>query len=240
MPIRYISWWIDITHLQCILAPRFSVDECAKTLLSEIGFKAEVESKSVIEQVCDEEIDDEEDALMELFDLINDTIIEENQAKEEECMSNAVVKDGKLIKYNGNDSYVRIPDSITSIGRCAFHNNSNLIGIDIPDSVTEIEEHAFDGCKNLTEVHIPEGVKEISARTFQYCTSLRKLTIPSTVNYIGHYALYNCESLGIIRYQGTYSEWDRIEWGERVARMTDIITLECTDEVCHDYLFIRY
>ena len=239
VPLRYISWWIDITHLQCIMAPQFTVNECAKNVLSAVGFEAEV-APLISEENDDDEDGDDEDALMELFDLINDTIIEENRAEEQVFMKNAVVKDGTLIKYTGTDSHVRIHEGITSIGRRAFANNQNLVGIEIPDSLTEIEEYAFDNCQRLMEVDIPEGVRSIGEHAFLYCTSLKKVTIPYTVEYIGGYAFAYCESLGDIVYRGTDSEWDNIEWGERIAQKAGIITLECTDRVVHNYLFIRY
>lgn len=38
VPDRYVSWWIDIKHLQCILAPMYSVDETAEKLMNALGF----------------------------------------------------------------------------------------------------------------------------------------------------------------------------------------------------------
>ena len=46
-----------------------------------------------------------------------------------------------------------IPDSVTSIGKYAFHRCENLISITIPDSVTSIEDYAFGRCSSLTSVY---------------------------------------------------------------------------------------
>ncbi len=45
---------------------------------------------------------------------------------------------------------ITIPDSITSIGCCAFRSCTSLTSITIPDSVTDIDEWAFDSCSDLT------------------------------------------------------------------------------------------
>jgi len=37
VPERYVSWWIDIKHLQCIPAPNYSVEECADKLMAALG-----------------------------------------------------------------------------------------------------------------------------------------------------------------------------------------------------------
>ena len=39
-----------------------------------------------------------------------------------------------------------IPNSVTSVGKCAFYDCSSLSSIVISDSVTSIGERAFWGC----------------------------------------------------------------------------------------------
>ena len=45
---------------------------------------------------------------------------------------------------------ITIPDSVTSIGNCAFYNCTSLTSITIPDSVTSIGYDAFSRCTSLT------------------------------------------------------------------------------------------
>ena len=45
-----------------------------------------------------------------------------------------------------------IPDSVTSIGGCAFYGCSSLTSVVIPDSVTSIGYDAFRGCISLTSI----------------------------------------------------------------------------------------
>jgi len=65
---------------------------------------------------------------------------------------------GTIKKYNGNDTVVVIPPTISSwpvtkIGEDALKDNTTITSVTIPDSVTEIGANAFAGCTNLTSVH---------------------------------------------------------------------------------------
>ena len=65
---------------------------------------------------------------------------------------------GTIKKYNGNDTVVVIPPTISSwpvtkIGEDAFQDNTTITSVTIPASVTEIGANAFAGCTNLTSVH---------------------------------------------------------------------------------------
>lgn len=65
---------------------------------------------------------------------------------------------GTIKKYNGNDTVVVIPPTISSwpvtkIGEDAFQDNTTITSVTIPASVTEIGSNAFAGCTNLTIVN---------------------------------------------------------------------------------------
>ncbi len=88
-----------------------------------------------------------------------------------------------------------IPDSVTSIGDCAFRGCSSLTSITIPDSVTSIGEDAFYFCSSLTSITIPDSVTSIGEYAFYFCSSLTSITIPDSVTSIGEYAFYGCYKL---------------------------------------------
>lgn len=65
---------------------------------------------------------------------------------------------GTITKYNGTDTVVVIPPTISSwpvtkIGEAAFQDNTTITSVTIPASVTEIGSNAFAGCTNLTSVN---------------------------------------------------------------------------------------
>ena len=88
-----------------------------------------------------------------------------------------------------------IPDSVTSIGDCAFYGCSSLISISIPNSITSIGAAAFRKCESMTAITIPNSVTSIEERAFQDCESLTSITIPDSVTNIGDLAFADCDSL---------------------------------------------
>lgn len=65
---------------------------------------------------------------------------------------------GTIKKYNGNDTVVVIPPTISSwpvtkIGEDAFQDNTTITSVTIPANVTEIGSNAFADCTNLTSVN---------------------------------------------------------------------------------------
>lgn len=95
-------------------------------------------------------------------------------------------------------SGVIIPDTVTSIGSCAFYDCTGLNSVYIPDTVTSIGSHAFDGCSSLTDVNIPDGVTTIEYSAFGSCSSLTGIVIPQGVTKIDSWGFGNCKKLGSI------------------------------------------
>ena len=84
----------------------------------------------------------------------------------------------------GSVKKVVIKDGVTSIGKDAFKNCSNLKSITILDSVTSIGDFAFSDCSSLTSITIPDSVTSIGDFAFSGCSSLTSITIPDSVTSI--------------------------------------------------------
>ena len=67
---------------------------------------------------------------------------------------------------------VTIPNSVTSIGDCAFSDCIGLTSIAIPNSVTSIGNYAFSGCTGLTSITIPNSITSIGGSAFKECNNL--------------------------------------------------------------------
>ena len=97
---------------------------------------------------------------------------------------------------NGNEIInLAIPNSVTSIGNCAFSGCRGLTSITIPNSVTIIGNSAFYGCSGLTSITIPNSVTSIGNAAFEYCKGLTSITIPNSVTSIGGSAFRICSGL---------------------------------------------
>ena len=109
-----------------------------------------------------------------------------------------VVEDDILIKYEGYDSVIEIPEGIIAIENKAFWYNKFITKITLPDTVMAIGNYAFCGCKALEEINIPDGVRHIGKMAFNGCSKLTEVDLPESVEEIGAQAFGNCASLGAV------------------------------------------
>lgn len=90
----------------------------------------------------------------------------------------------------------------------AFQGCRSLTNVKIPNSVTHIGKYAFEGCRSLTNVTIGNSVTEIGNFAFEDCTSLTSVTIPDSVTKIGYGAFSNCKKLTSVRIPSSVTEID--------------------------------
>lgn len=91
-----------------------------------------------------------------------------------------------------------IPNSVTSIGECAFEYCFGLTSIEIPNAVTSIGVSAFAYCSGLTSVIMGESLTTIEMMAFYNCDNLTTIFIPNSVAYIGSIAFSACNNLSEI------------------------------------------
>ncbi len=102
-----------------------------------------------------------------------------------DSISNFYIENTVLIKYNGTESRVVIPDYIKKIGENAFAENHFVTSIIMGSGVYEIGKGAFSYCRNLKEITLLNGLKIIGENAFAWCKNLKKIIIPQTVTKIG-------------------------------------------------------
>lgn len=153
-----------------------------------------------------------------------------------ESVSEFVVENGELIKYNGSGGEVLIPETvdgetITAIGRSTFENNQTITGVTAPESVTKIGKYAFADCTALVSVELRgaiemdsfvfdndtalesvsfgEGTKVIRSVTFSDCSSLKKLVLPMSLEEVNSANGWSQASkdFEVWSYAGSYAEY---------------------------------
>lgn len=108
------------------------------------------------------------------------------------------IEGGTLVKYRGTEKNVSVPDTVDTIGRGAFEDNTNIELVVLPNSVKNIEPYAFWGCNNLDTVVLGKGLTSVGDYAFAGCKGLVQMTIPANVTSIGVQAFGDCVNLADI------------------------------------------
>ena len=113
---------------------------------------------------------------------------------------------------------VQLPLGLKYIGRSAFYQCTNLIGVKFPASVEYIGPYAFYGCSNLGDsgemwgsiedfknglptlkgpvaFAIGSRLTYLGDRAFQACTGIKEVSLPAGLEYLGERAFYGCTKL---------------------------------------------
>ncbi len=138
---------------------------------------------------------------------------------------------------------VSIPDNyngvkITAIGQGAFQLKKNMTFIKIPDSIKTIGTMAFYGCTGLTSIYIGESVETIGAKAFNSCSALSYIDIKNTT-MIGEMAFFGCKALESVTGNGqlkvigksAFSDCSAIthfDLGEELLYISDRAFSDCT------------
>jgi hypothetical protein len=101
---------------------------------------------------------------------------------------------------------------IKYISSSAFRNRRFLRYIHIAnETITSIGRDAFYDCTNVVQVTLPENLNIIEARSFYNCTALSEIIIPASIDRIDVDAFACCYNLKNIYYTGSKTQWLRIK-----------------------------
>jgi hypothetical protein len=117
-----------------------------------------------------------------------------------------IIEDGVLLKYEGEDKEVVVPNEVKIIGEKAFFWNVNLTNIILPFGITKIGESAFE-----------------------WCISLESIVIPSNVTFVGSNAFWDTAGIQNVTFAGTTSQWNAIEFDDDWNDCLHVTVIHCTD-----------
>ena len=83
-----------------------------------------------------------------------------------------VIKDGILKKYNGKGGDVVIPEGVKAIDMSAFSKQQTITSVTIPNEVISIGFSAFYNCTGIKKISLPNSLTKIGVAAFSGCTAL--------------------------------------------------------------------
>lgn len=95
-----------------------------------------------------------------------------------------VLLNGILIKYNGNNTSIELPENVTGISGSAFSNNQSIKEISSQSYIDTVSSGAFSNCTSLQKVHF-KSLRQLRNNVFSGCTSLEIIELPEKIDYIG-------------------------------------------------------
>lgn len=113
----------------------------------------------------------------------------------------------------GKITAITLPNSITSIDRCAFRFTP-LSKIVLSDNLITIGRNVFEGCNYLKAIDIPESVKTIDAEAFYHCQGLTEIVIPNSVTTIGYNCFWMCVNLNRVVISNSVTQIDANTFGD--------------------------
>ena len=100
--------------------------------------------------------------------------------------SDFVIKDKTLVRYNGKERTVIVPDGVKIIGGSAFRSNKKIRRVVLPQSVREIGAQAFAFCGSLRHINLPDSLTIIHNDAFWYCYGVQPDHFPDHPPVIGN------------------------------------------------------
>ncbi len=138
-----------------------------------------------------------------------------------------------------------IPETVTSVGSCAFYGAKKIENIIVPTSVTElgwgafrectkvknidlsynisvIGQTAFYDCTALEGIIIPAAIKKIDTFMFGGCNNLKTIFVPSEVTYIDSAAFSSWLKVENVCYVGTQEDWQKMSKSVKALQEAEV------------------
>lgn len=119
--------------------------------------------------------------------ILSAIVLHVNAEAQDTGQSGFIIENGVLIRYEGSEADVTVPEGVSAIGAEAFAGNETLETVIVPEGVTTIGSKAFSGCKKLHKVELPDSLTSMEKYVFSKCDSLTELTLPVNLSVIANY-----------------------------------------------------
>lgn|GEM_PF-2084063 len=113
---------------------------------------------------------------------------------------------------------IQMPDSIRTIGKRAFENNTHLREVVFSNQLEEIDDYAFSNCWfHLETLTFPESLKRIGHHAFSKASSLKQLELPASLVEIGEYGFYETVSLESVLFGNQVSKIGKYAFARSIS-----------------------
>ncbi|MCQ2417221.1 MAG: leucine-rich repeat domain-containing protein [Oscillospiraceae bacterium] len=141
---------------------------------------------------------------------------------ESEAKDSFVVLKDILVKYQGDEQEVVIPDGVRVVNGAAFADCENLTTVTLPISVEEIRKEAFAHCPSLQIVLMGENTKTIGEKAFMDCGMLNYLRLGHSLEIIEAGAFLGCPYLDTVYLPDTLHTIGEKAFGYRYNAKGDV------------------
>lgn len=145
-----------------------------------------------------------------------------------------------LIKYNGKEEEVEIPNDVEVIGKGAFEKNDKVkkVTFESGSKINAISRLAFKECRKLESIELPDSIISIGDEAFKNCVALNGVILPSHITELGYETFYGCIGLTTIQLNqglvsiddGVFKECTKLETisiPSSVTSIGDQVFLDC-------------
>lgn len=91
-----------------------------------------------------------------------------------------------------------------------FIYHDDIKSVVMTDEVTVIGEKAFEHCHHLQSITMSKKITEIKINAFLHCERLSAVELYPTLKEIHAWAFLGCKALTMIRFHGSYQQWQQI------------------------------
>ena len=167
-----------------------------------------------------------------------------------QAMGDFFIWNGNLIRYQGTDSEVVVPEGVETLGTAAFAPNrwsgwteesgemfasaTNITSVTLPASLEEIGNSAFSGCEKLTSLNIPDRVYSIGWDVFGGCAALTAITLPQKMVYLGEHAFSDSAISSLTIPDGVTDLWMVCD---NMTNLTSVTLSETVKYIDHTFTY---
>ena len=110
-----------------------------------------------------------------------------------------------LLRYNGSEKSVTVPEGVVEIADEAFYNNQELEEVFFPHSLRRVGDRSFYHCVHLQNIHFSNAVESMGENAF-WGIRIRALTLPASVRWLGPWCFACCNQLETITIESPLTE----------------------------------